>query len=298
MITLRGCLLLASLVLSGIAPAKAQHYTMLFSEEMSGQLYTVNEYHEQRWLPLVGRTPSWTPDGRIIYVSTAASPPQITIASATGVIYNQVGRLPFPDIVKPQMAPGGIIIFTAAGSIWRINQDGSGFMPVVPSGISPSLAPSSGLWFAYAVLGAAPSHNQIWRANIDGGSPQRLTDDRDPDYPSANAPAVSYAEDVIAFFTGVESGRGQGLRNIAIMPALGGTRKVLTDCIAVPTAGACLTADNPFWWQDYTAVGYDQGGPIEDLNGTWVVSPDGLSGQHKFWPAGRGAGALPVRMTP
>ena len=68
---------------------------------------------QRRVLAPRGVTPSWTPDGRIIYVSQPGH--QVSVMDADGSDAHQIGDLHLVGgnaIVKPQMARSGLIAFS------------------------------------------------------------------------------------------------------------------------------------------------------------------------------------------
>ena len=225
-------------------------------------------------------SPSWTPDGKVIFISSRSGSQQIWLMDADGSNARQVGNLPpFMLPLMPQLGRNGLIAFMGAdptaspdaggdtnAGLWVMQQDGSGLRQLT-SGMQPFLA-ISGKWIAYTLQTDSPYHREIWRINTDGTGKKQLTFlGDDADYPDGNAPNISPDESTVAFFSGKESDRAVpgapqqsildwGHRNVAIVPATGGARKTLTPCHPVTTQAEfeadndCIAADNPAWSPD------------------------------------------------
>jgi hypothetical protein len=309
---------------------EATKLVFLFEERSSsgpptspyGPIVTMNvDGSNKRTVVKDGLSPSWTPDGRIIFVSERSGSPQIWTVNADGTGARQIGDLP-PAMqpVMPQMAMNGLVAFTGHAKrqevdgnadVWLMNQDGSNLRDIA-IGMQPSLA-ISGTWIAYTFQTDEPYHRQIWRIDTDGSNKRQLTFLGDPEYPDANAPNISPDESTIAFFSGKESDRfvpgapmqsifTWGHRNVAVMPASGGTRRTLTPCQPVtndaeldertPTSGKCIAADNPAWSPDSRWLVFDTG--FKGGTETWKVSTSGAEFM-RFHPASRGVVRVPLR---
>jgi Tol biopolymer transport system component len=269
-----------------------------------------------------GLTPSWTPDGNIMFASSRSGSQQIWIMNADGSGAKQIGNLPAGTLpVMPQEGTNGLIVFMGNDpttepdsntGIWMMRSDGSDLKELV-RGMQPSLA-LSGTWIAYTLQTDTPYHREIWRINTDGTGLKQLTFlGDDPDYPDANAPNISPNEQTVAFFSGKESDRAVpgalqqsvfafGHRNVAIVPATGGVRRTLTPCRPVTTqagldaateaSGNCIAADNPAWTPDSKWLIFDTG--FSTGNGTWMVDMNGQNYQ-QFYSQGRGIVRVPLR---
>src|SRR5260370_41976960 len=132
-------------------------------------------------------------------------------------------------------------------------------LPELTQGMPPSIAPSE-KWIAFTLQTDVPYHRQIFRINVDGTGEHQLTDLGDTNYPDANAASISPDETQIAIFSGKEQDRVNpqnqslftyGYRNVAVNPATGGDRRLLTACQPVTTQAelqatpVCIVADNP-----------------------------------------------------
>jgi len=261
-------------------------------------------------------TPSWTPDGEIIFVSSRSGSRQIWIINADGGNARQIGNLPLDmKPLTPQMAENGMIIFMGNDEnsepdnnvgIWLMRKDGTG-LEKLTRGMQPYIA-RSGKWIAFTLQTDIPYHRQIWRINTDGSNLQQLTFLGDPDYPDANAPSISPDESMIAFFSGKESDRGAasfgqspltyGHRNIAVIPSTGGVRKTLTPCrpvttqVELDTTTDCIAADNPSWTPDGKWLIFDTG--FKSGSETWMVDLNGLNFQ-RFYPKTSGVVRVPLK---
>jgi len=240
--------------------------------------------------------PSWTPDGKIIFVSDRSGSPQIWIMEADGSNPRQIGNLNLNGhLLRPQLGKNGLIAFLADDGVWIMQQDGSGLKQLVPHGSSPSLA-LSGTWLTYTLPGGLKpipdAHNEIFRINPDGTGNKQLTFADDADYQDANASAISPDETMIAIYTGTESKPGNsGLteyHNIALIGPDGGTKRLLTTCRPVMTMQAlqhlshdqCVASDDPSWSPDSKWVVYGRASSGETE--TWMVDTNGQNAQELY----------------
>jgi Tol biopolymer transport system component len=283
----------------------AQHSALLIND--AGSVYSVKpDGSGKKLLPGDGLTPSWTPDGRIIFSSSRSGSPQIWVMDRDGAKARQIGNVTAGAPLMPQMARDGTIAFMliddhseANAGIWVMREDGSG-MREIARGTQPSLA-ASGTWISYTYETDDPYHREIWRVNTDGTGMRQLTFLGDPDYPDANASNISPDEKWIAIFSGKEADRGDagriqdpatwGHRNVAIVPADGGPRRVLTPCKPLPEASPsdCIAADNPAWTPDSAWLVFDT-----DKPGVWLIDIEGRRMQ-RLYQTGRGPVRVPIR---
>ena len=268
-----------------------------------------------------GLSPSWTPDGRILFASNRSGSQQIWIMHADGGNARQLTQLAADVLpVMPQLARNGLIVFSGRDAetepdgnagIWTIREDGTGLTKLT-RGMQPFIA-ASGTWIAFTLQTDEPYHRQIWRINTDGTGLTQLTFLGDSDYPDANAPSISPDEQTVAFFSGTESARQVpgappdsifewGYRNVALVPATGGARKTITTCHPVrtmeelqatsPETGDCVAADNPAWSPDGAWLVFDVG--FYQGTETWLVDADG-GGFQRFVAESRGTTRVPLR---
>ncbi|HEY2962060.1 MAG TPA: protein kinase [Pyrinomonadaceae bacterium] len=126
-----------------------------------------------------GNNVTWTPEGRIVFVSNEGGNPNIWVTKPDGSERKQLTANDannFSPVVTPD---GRYIVYSVwregRRTMWRMNLDGSN--PVqLTSGIVdsfPSLSPD-GRWVIYT----APSNAKptLWKVSIDGGTPTQITD--------------------------------------------------------------------------------------------------------------------------
>jgi len=126
-----------------------------------------------------GNNLSWTPNGRIVFVSNEGGNADVWTADPDGSNRKQLtsnGGNNFAPVVS---ADGRYIVFMSARdgkrNLWRMNLDGSNPVRLTSGSADcyPSLSPDS-RWVVYTTFdGAKP---QLWKISIDGGTPVRITD--------------------------------------------------------------------------------------------------------------------------
>jgi hypothetical protein len=294
----------------------------LVMDDGRGTIYTVfNDGTGKVVLPEQGHTPSWTPDGRrILYATTnvdravgradAFGGSAVWIMNADGSSPHQIGPAFALNVDKPSMARNGTIVFTLTirpvDEVWLIQEDGSNLRRLVANGSQASIS-LNGSRVAYMVQTETDvEHREVWISNVDGSNAYALTTPGDPDYPDANAPAISPDGSVVVFFSGLAAiGDGPwGYRNIAWAPIEGGPRHTLTGCAPINTPGpdlpgSCRAADNPFLFPDGRSVGFDRGSANTSDSGTYAVDFPSGANLRQLSPELRGGGAVPIKeMTP
>jgi Tol biopolymer transport system component len=300
-------------------PSPVAPHGLLVMTDANRTIYTVrDDGSDKKLLTTSGDSPSWTPDGKIIFVSNRSGSRQIWLMDEDGGNPQQIGQMT-SNPVMPQEARNGLIAFMGGDqgdSILTMKKDGSGLQELVTHGMQPSLA-ISGTWLAYTVQTENPYHREIWRINVDGTGLQQLTFLGDTDYPDANAPSISPDETVIAFFSGKaatqrSAGPTQsiftfGHRDIAIIPAGGGVRNTLTGCKPVTTQAElialgpfdCIVADNPAWTPDGKRIIFDQVMKKPNVAGiikafTGIIDINGQNRQ-VFYPTPHGVVPVPMK---
>jgi serine/threonine protein kinase/Tol biopolymer transport system component len=126
-----------------------------------------------------GNNLSWTPDGRIVFVSNEGGIADIWIADSDGSRRKQLTSNGAANFAPAVSADGRYIVFITARegkkNLWRMNADGSN--PVrLTSGladVNPSFSPD-GRWVVYtASEGVKPT---LFKVSIDGGTPVQVFD--------------------------------------------------------------------------------------------------------------------------
>jgi eukaryotic-like serine/threonine-protein kinase len=121
---------------------------------------------------------SWTPDGTILYDSQASGNFDIWVMKADGNDQRPVSSDPADDFMPSAAADGRAIVFNSNRSgtshIWRMNMDGSNPVQLTNGkfgeGFNPAVLTPDGRWVLYS------NEDGLWKAAIDGGTPQRLVD--------------------------------------------------------------------------------------------------------------------------
>jgi serine/threonine protein kinase len=153
---------------------------------------------------------AWTPDGRVVYTSTASGAIDLWIMNADGGDQRQLtmkaGRNFFPTISRD----GRYVVFVSdrAGQagLWRVNLDGSSPRQLTTTGSRPSVSPDGTGVIYCRDTPCTPS-----RVPIDGGDSVLLVAADGVHYP-----AVSPNGKFVAFFSGGAAGP------IALFPFEGG----------------------------------------------------------------------------
>jgi len=189
---------------------------------------------------LTGSNVSWTPDGRIVYVSNDSESSDIWITDPDGNNRKQLTANKAANVSPVVTADGRYIVFAlwqeGKKNIWRMNLDGSNQVQLT-SGLAdafPALSPDSH-WVLYTTQdGAKPT---LWRVAIDGGVPIKVTDH------VVTTSSVSPDGRSIAFTYPESSDSFAPPNRLAIIPFEGGTP---TKIFTLPQSGTVLPAIH--WW--------------------------------------------------
>jgi Tol biopolymer transport system component len=157
----------------------------------------------------------WTPDGRIVYVSSVAQSRTIWIMDADGKNAKELTPPGNYETTPGVTGDGHFMVFesnrSGANEIWRTNIDGTDPKRLTTCGrnYQPGVTPD-GKWVVYrSTCEADPG---LWRVSIDGGEPVRLTEK------SGSWPAVSPDSKFVACAYASIPGKEQ----LAIFPIEGG----------------------------------------------------------------------------
>lgn len=192
---------------------------------------------------------TWTPDGHIVYSSTAAinhwnlwmmngdgsNPKQLTDSLA--------------DDTLPAVSPDGrYIVFTSNRSgklnLWRIDLDGGNPKQLTDAmALEPDFSPD-GRWVACIFMQSGKLN--LWKVPVDGSIPMQLTET------FANAPAVSSDGKLIAYLYYDE--QAEKKTKVAIIPSEGGAPVKILDYTPAPPPNQGLQ-----WTPDDSSIIYQDG---------------------------------------
>lgn len=160
---------------------------------------------------------AWTPDGRMVYGSTAGGGIDVWVMQADGSGQRQLTVDPQPDL-KPSVSPDGrFIVFVSWRSgkthLWRMDADGTNPRQLTDGNgeTYPSVSPD-GQWVFYS---AVDNHNQpsLWKVPTAGGQARPLN------FTRAVYPSASPDGKLVAFFY---LDRSSDNTKIMVVPAEGG----------------------------------------------------------------------------
>ncbi|MDT4897018.1 MAG: eukaryotic-like serine/threonine-protein kinase [Acidobacteriota bacterium] len=123
---------------------------------------------------------TWTPDGKIVYVSDASGNRDLWIMDADGSNQKQL-TFDAGTNLGPVVSPDGrYVVFVSdrknsKPTIWRMEIDGSNAKQLTSGNYdrNPAFSPD-GQWVIYASMGV--SHPNLWRVSINGGEAVKLND--------------------------------------------------------------------------------------------------------------------------
>ena len=129
----------------------------------------------------IGNNISWTPDGRLVFVSNEGGRAGIWVCDRDGNNRKQLTTNDADNFSPIVSADGRYVVFVSVRSgrrnLWRMKSDGSN--PVqLTSGLSdgfPTLSPD-GRWVIYTALDSGKP--TLWKISIDGGTPAQVIADR------------------------------------------------------------------------------------------------------------------------
>ena len=159
---------------------------------------------------------SWTVDGKIVYRTVAGGYPNIWSMEADGNGQRQLSR-DSPENTEASVSPDGryIVWVSHRANIWRMNVDGSNSRQLTHGGNAyfPQVTPD-GKWVVYFVSGYGTETRRVWKAPIDGGTPE-------PWNVSALAPVPVFSPDG-KLFAGPWRDPADSRTKLAVFPSEGG----------------------------------------------------------------------------
>lgn len=194
---------------------------------------------------------AWTPDGHIVYTSTAGGSRDLWVMNRDGSAQR---RLTYEGLNNryPAVSPDGRhVVFVSdrdgATKIWRVNMDGTGPVPLTegPDDAFPSISPD-GRWVVYSAR--AGDRRSLFRVPLEGGTPFRLTQYL------ANWPAVSPDGRLIACLYRPDPGTSEV--KLAVIPFDGGEPLHLFDLPKGISQPPALISAGFHWSRDGRAVLY------------------------------------------
>ena len=212
-----------------------------------------------------GNNVAWTPDGRLVFVTTEGGTADLWLANADGSNRKQLTANGGKNFSPSVSADGNYIVFMSVRdgrrNIWRINGDGSN--PVrLTSGLSegyPTITPD-GRWVVYsAYAGVRP---ELWKVSIDGGTPVRIIDS------VATAGAVSPDGRFIAFMYPESRDPLAPPNRISIIPIEGGPSIKTLDLQTSGTVSTLIA-----WAADGKSILYTLN--TNNVSNLWSQSLDG-----------------------
>jgi serine/threonine protein kinase/Tol biopolymer transport system component len=214
---------------------------------------------------LTGSNVSWTPDGRIVYVSNEGGSAGIWITDREGSNRRQLTSNNGTNVSPAVSADGRYVVFglweDGKKSLWRINLDGSNPVKLTPglADAFPSISPDS-RWVVYTTYeGAKPT---LWKVSIDGGTPVQITDH------VAIVASISPDGKYIAYLYPESSDPFAPGNRVAIMPFDGGPN---INTFEVPASGIVTTVIQ--WAPDGKSVLYSVN--ANNVSNIWSQSIEG-----------------------
>jgi eukaryotic-like serine/threonine-protein kinase len=194
---------------------------------------------------------SWTPDGKIVYHSTAGGNQNIWITEADGAGNKQLSPQALQN-AGPAVSPDGRYVIWASWSgalgIWRMEIDGSNPKKLTNRAArSPHVSPD-GKWLVYS-----HPNNIVFKIPIDGGDEVRLTDK------PAGGAVISPDGKLIACNYQDEA---NNQFKIAIIPFEGGPPTRVFDLLGGPNR-------NLWWTPDGRAIAYVV--TSNDVSNIWAL---------------------------
>jgi Tol biopolymer transport system component len=177
----------------------------------------------------------WTPDGRVVFISTASGQPQIWITDAEATSVRQLTGASQEPVLSASVTPDGrYVVFQRMIErrmrIWRMNIDGSDQKPITDGPLDlGALAAAGGAVYFYRVTDGVP---RTYRVSIDGGDATLISGQQ-------NFRPLDASPDG-ARLLGVGWDEKQRRSSLGIMPASGGQVELLAN---LPTFAGAFSHD-------------------------------------------------------
>lgn len=190
---------------------------------------------------IVFRGIAWTPDKRVVYVSSASGNTELWIMDSNGSNQKQLtndGRIKYTPVVSPD---GRFVVYASSqvAPLWRVSLDGTGAVPLVEKPMdaaNPDISPD-GSTVVFSSWNAGKL--RLWRVPIEGGQSEQLTQF------AATEPNISPDGKSIAYFFD----DGKNIMRMGVIPFEGGEPVQVFD---VPTT---VNIDmSPKWTPDAKAI--------------------------------------------
>jgi Tol biopolymer transport system component/predicted Ser/Thr protein kinase len=221
----------------------------------------------------------WTPDGRIVYLSTASGHPQIWISDPEGRTVKQLTAAQQEPVFSASVTPDGRhILFQRLADrrmrIWRMNIDGSDQRPVTdgPLDLSAVAGPDGAVYFNRVTEGSP----RTFKVPIDGGAAVAVSDsifrplDVSPD--GSLLLGVSWDEEARRSVLAIMPAAGDDLRLLRDIPAFVGSFSA--DARAVIFARVAQGAVQLMQFDLESGV-TETHGSLPDMVFNGALSPDG-----------------------
>ena len=168
----------------------------------------------------------WTPDGQIVFLSTATGQPQIWISDPEGRTVKQLTAAPQEPVFSASVTPDGrYVVFQRLADrrmrIWRMNIDGSDQKPITdgPLDLSAVAGPDGVVYFNRVTQGRP----RTFKVSIDGGAATQVSDEIF--HPTGISPdgsqllGVSWDAEAQRSVLAIMSAAGDALRRLREVPS-------------------------------------------------------------------------------
>jgi eukaryotic-like serine/threonine-protein kinase len=163
---------------TAVTVARQRIYNIWLGEDEKAKRLTAGPNREDGFAGL-----AWTPDGKVLYRSTAGGRPGLWMMNADGLEERQLDLPAAATQARdPAASPDGRYLLWVAfqgddGNIWRMNRDGTNPIALTKGALADSTQVSAdGRFVIYTGWNAARDFYTLWKVSIDGGEPTPLLD--------------------------------------------------------------------------------------------------------------------------